>query len=146
MNARLGRANFLLFSQLSTKSGEKMSYYRIARNAQAVKINWGRPSRSRHHAASPNVQQESLIHHRFFAWGERQCLRSRFTPRSNLVAQPEGSCPDLGHIACLLISIFENWERSKQTVCPKSGHEAMESSDLHLEPQNSYLLFECSHH
>src|SRR5258708_31169135 len=44
-----------------------------------------------HHAASPNVQQESLIHHRFFAWGERQWLRSRFTPRSNLVAQPVGS-------------------------------------------------------
>src|SRR6266702_4275631 len=36
---------------------------RIARNAQAVKINWGRPHRSRHHAASLNVQQESLIHH-----------------------------------------------------------------------------------
>jgi len=36
---------------------------RIARNAQVVKINWGRPDRSRHHAASLNVQQESLIHH-----------------------------------------------------------------------------------
>src|SRR6266568_8548449 len=59
MNAGLGRANVLLFSQLSTKSGEKMSSYRRARNAQAVKIKWGRPSRARHHAASPNVQQES---------------------------------------------------------------------------------------
>src|SRR6266849_11091377 len=64
MNARLGRANVLLVSQTTTKSGEKLSYYRIARNAQAVKIKWGRPSRSRHHAASPKAsRRKATIYH-----------------------------------------------------------------------------------
>src|SRR5260221_4533712 len=46
----------LLFSQTTTKSGEKLSSYRIARNAQAVKINWGRPDRE---SASRSESQRS---------------------------------------------------------------------------------------
>src|SRR5260221_2375854 len=63
---------------------------RIARNAQAVKINWGRPDRG---SASRSASQRSAGKPDpppLGAWGERQWLRSRFTPRSNLVAQPVG--------------------------------------------------------
>src|SRR6266849_5129884 len=102
MNARLGRANFLLFSQLSTKSGEKMSSYRIARNAQAVKINWGRPHRG---SASRSEPQRSAG--KPHAWGERQWLRSRFTPRATSLRNP---WVILGEAIALLVPEASHWQ------------------------------------
>src|SRR6266699_1872160 len=65
-----------------------------ARNAQAVKINWDRPfQRGTSREPRPNVQQVSLIHHHFFAWGKRQWLRSRFTPRATSLRDPLAQQP-----------------------------------------------------
>jgi hypothetical protein len=38
---------------------------------------------------SPNaLRKKATIHHRFFAWGERQWSRSRFTPRATSLRDP----------------------------------------------------------
>jgi len=81
----------LLFSQTTTKSGEKLSYYRT--NSEKCSGSEDQLGPSFSSKASRSESQRSAGKPDpppLGAWGERQWLRSRFTPRSNLVAQPVG--------------------------------------------------------
>src|SRR6266446_5120704 len=82
----------LLFSQTTTKSGEKLSYYRTtSEKCSGSEDQLGPSFSSKASRSESQLSAGKPDPPPVGAWGERQWLRRRFTPRSNLVAQPMGT-------------------------------------------------------